>query len=180
MGEIWRDIDGFEDSYQISSMGRFRSKDRYVKVCGGGLRLAKGRVLAPVKCKNGYLEVQMRRKQKRTVGLLHREVAKAFIPNPDNLPEINHKDEDITNNCVDNLEWCTSKYNANYGSRNARMKANKKTIPVIQKDLDGNFIKRWNSLSDASRYFNVDVSSMIRVCKGKQHTCRGFKWEYAQ
>ena len=122
----------------------------------------------------------MRRKQKRTVGLLHREVAKAFIPNPDNLPEINHKDEDITNNCVDNLEWCTSKYNANYGSRNARMKANKKTIPVIQKDLDGNFIKRWNSLSDASRYFNVDVSSMIRVCKGKQHTCRGFKWEYAQ
>jgi hypothetical protein len=106
-------------------------------------------------------------------------VAQAFIPNPDNLPEINHKDEDITNNCVDNLEWCTSKYNANYGSRNIRMMENRELVPVIQKDLNGTFIKRWNCMTRACEAVGADLSSMIRVCKGKQHTCRGYKWEYA-
>lgn len=179
MTEVWKDIEGFEDSYQISNMGRFRSKDRHARI-HDGVRRVKGKILCPIRCKNGYMEVQMSKGQKRTVMLLHRAVAKAFIPNPDNLPEVNHKDEDITNNCADNLEWCTSKYNANYGSRNARMMENRVFVPVIQKALDGTFIKQWDCMTRACEAVGADISSMIRVCKGKQHTCRGYKWEYAQ
>ena len=135
--------------------------------------------MKPGVCTNGYYQANFNVNGKRFTPLLHRIVAIAFLPNPNNYPEINHKDEDITNNNADNLEWCTSKYNANYGSRNVRMMENRVRIPVIQKDLDGNFVKRWDCMSRACEAVNADISSMIRVCKGKQHTCRGFKWEYA-
>lgn len=176
--EIWKDIPGYEGYYQISNLGRIRSLDRYANVCGNGKRLVKGRIIKSVKCTNGYYEAPLNRNGVRKVMLLHRVVANVFIPNPFNLPEVNHKDENIANNRADNLEWCTSKYNANYGTRNERMLVGRETKPVIQLDKDGNYIKRWSSMMDACREYGADISSMIRVCKGKQKTCKGYKWEY--
>ena len=177
--EQWKDVIGFEDSYQISNYGRVRSKDRFIKVCGNGERLIKGQIIKPSVCKNGYYEVMLSRNKKRKVYLLHRLVAIHFIENPNNLPQINHKDEDITNNRVDNLEWCTSKYNANYGTRNAR--CNEKVIrkPVKQLTLEGKLIKEFPAVKEAMRQTGIDDSQIIRVCMGKNKTAGGYKWEYA-
>ena len=113
MNEEWRPIEGYEGLYEISSYGKVRSLDRYDnRNC-----FRKGKVLSPVKNKDGYLQVNLCCNGKYKMFLVHRLVAQAFILNPDNLPEINHKDENPGNNNVDNLEWCNRKYNINYGSR---------------------------------------------------------------
>ena len=180
MVEIWKDVDGFVGLYQVSNLGRIKALGRYVKTGNGGKRYIEEHFVKPNKCKNGYLEATFSRKQKRTVRLLHRVVAKAFIPNPDNLPEVNHKDEDIQNCQVENLEWCTSKYNANYGSRNVRMIEKRgNTKPVIQKTKDGDFIRRFDSVAEATRATGAFDSAIIKVCNGKQKTSVGYRWEYA-
>ena len=179
--EVWKDIKGFEGMYQVSNHGRIKSLDRYVRVGGGGTRLVKGGIRKPIKCRNGYYEVQIQVKRNRTIKMLHRVVAEAFIDNPNDYPKVNHKDEDISNNCADNLEWCTAKYNANYGTRNIRCKESKKKYekPVNQYTKDGEFIRHWDCIMDAERGTGADVSAIIRVCKGKQNTSMGYKWQYA-
>lgn len=181
MQEVWKDVPEFEDSYQVSNLGNIRSKDRFVKTCGGGVRLAKARNIKPAKCVNGYLEAQLSKDGTRRVFLLHMLVTSLFIPNPNNYAEVNHKDENIQNCRADNLEWCTSKYNANYGTRNARCKESNKKYErsVIQYSKDGEFIKRWDCIADASRATGADESAIIRVCTNRQRTSLGFKWEYA-
>lgn len=177
--EQWKDIKDFEEFYQISTYGRIKSKDRYIKTCGNGVRFAKSKIIKPVICTNGYHEIHLRVNGKRTVKMLHRVVAEAFIENQDNLPEVNHKDENPANNHVENLEWCTSKYNANYGTRNQRMVKDKYLKPVIMMDKDGSEIKRFKSMGEATRETGADISAIIRTCKGKQNTCVGYKWKYA-
>ena len=115
--EEWKNIIGYEGLYEVSNTGQVRSLDRYVKYSNGRIHLHKGKVLSPVKDKYGYLVVCLYCNEKQKIIKIHRLVAQAFIPNPNNLPEVNHKDEDKTNNSVDNLEWCTAKYNSNYGNR---------------------------------------------------------------
>ena len=122
MIEEWRPIEGYEGLYEISSYGRVRSLDKYVKSKSESYRLHKGKVLSPEKNTRGYLSVVLSYNGKHKTITVHRLVAQAFLPNPDNLPEINHKDEDKTNNNVTNLEWCDHKYNVNYGTRNIRAK----------------------------------------------------------
>ena len=179
MSEIWKDVIGLEGIFQVSNMGRIRSLDKYANVCGGGKRLVKGRILKLTKLQNGYYEAQFHHKGERIIYLLHRLVAIHFIDNPLNLPEVNHKDENPQNNNVENFEWCTSKYNANYGTRNICMMENREFVSVIQLDINGNMIKQWNKMTDACKETGADISSMIRVCKGKQDTCVGYKWKYA-
>lgn len=118
MIEEWRPVPGYEGLYEVSSYGRVRSLDRYVKTCYGSYRLHKGKVLSPGIRPDGYLVVSLQYRMFR----VHRLVAEAFIPNPDNLPQVNHKDEDKSNNRFDNLEWCDSKYNNNYGTARIRAK----------------------------------------------------------
>ena len=118
--EIWRPVVGYEGLYEVSSYGRVRSLDRYVK--GKSYRLHKGKVLSPGKNSRGYLSIVLSYNGKHKIITVHRLVAQAFLPNPDNFLEINHKDEDKTNNNVTNLEWCDHKYNVNYGTRNIRAK----------------------------------------------------------
>lgn len=120
MIEEWRKIVGYEGLYEVSSLGRVRSLDRYVKTCYEAYKLQKGKILNPGKNTNGYLQVVLHCNGKYKKCLVHRLVSQAFLPNPDNLPEVNHKDEDKTNNRVENLEWCTAKYNLSYGTRNIR------------------------------------------------------------
>lgn len=122
MIEEWRPVIGYEGLYEVSNLGRVRSVDRYVKSKGESYWLRKGKMLSPAKDKNGYLKVNLSCNGKNNIIRVHRLVAQVFIHNPDNLPEINHKDEDKTNNRVDNLEWCDRKYNNNYGTKIERQK----------------------------------------------------------
>ena len=125
MNEEWRTIEGYEGLYEVSNLGRVRSLDMYVKCGYGNYRLHKGKVLSPTKDTNGYLRVVLSCNGKHKSITVHRLVAQTFILNPDNLPEVNHKDEDKTNNNVDNLEWCNRKYNINYGSRKDKVRDTK-------------------------------------------------------
>lgn len=98
----------------------------------------------------------------------------AYIPNPENLPEINHKDENKTNNCLQNLEWCDHKYNINYGTCLTK-RSNSRKKPILQYDLDGNFIREWGSATDVGQ----EVKSGIWNClRGKTKSSYGYKWVY--
>lgn len=125
MIEEWRPIEGYEGLYEVSNTGQVRSLDMYVKSRYGNYRLHKGKVLSPAKDTNGYLKVNLCYDGKDKIIRVHRLVAQAFIPNPDNLLEVNHKDEVKSNNCVENLEWCDRKYNINYGSRKDKVRDTK-------------------------------------------------------
>lgn len=111
--------------------------------------------------------------------MLHRLVAQLFIQNSDGLPQINHKDENLSNNSYENLEWCTAKYNANYGTRNRRY-AEKVMKPVNQYDLEGNFIKTWNGAIVVERELGIHGESIARCCLGKQKAAKGYTWKYVK
>ena len=119
MQEIWKDIDGFGGCYQVSNLGRVKSLDRNVKGNKSNyIRI--GKILSPKTHRNGYLCVVLCKDRIGKMYYIHRLVAQAFIPNPDRLPQVNHKDENKTNNNVENLEWCSAEYNTNYGTANDR------------------------------------------------------------
>ena len=120
MMEEWRAVPGYEGLYEVSSYGRVKSLKRY-KSNNGGIPLIKERILKPYNDKKGYLNVRLRNKNFK----VHRLVAQAFIPNPNNLPQVNHKNEDKSDNRVDNLEWCTAKYNNTYGTRQDKVRDTK-------------------------------------------------------
>lgn len=113
--------------------------------------------------------------------LVHRLVAECFIPNPDNLPYINHKDENKTNNNVNNLEWCTPEYNVNYGTsitrRIEKQKNNVRSKPVLQYTLEGELVKEWPSIKECGRN-GFNTGNVCRCCKGKTKTHKGYKWIY--
>lgn len=113
--EIWKDIKGYEGLYQISNYGNVKSLERVIEDNKGSY-IKKEKILTPTINNRGYYHIGLRNNSKTKYYYVHRLVAEAFIPNPNNYPIINHKDEDKTNNKVDNLEWCTPKYNANYGT----------------------------------------------------------------
>lgn len=181
MEEIWKDIEEYEGFYQVSNLGKVRSLDRVINGFHTEKFHIKGRIIKPVKCKNGYYEVHLNKNGKRKVFLLHRVVAKAFLPNPNDFPEVNHKDEDISNNSLKNLEWCSSKYNANYGNRNIKNREGHlyQAKPIWQIDCaTGKKIKQWRSIGEASKTLKIDDSQIIRVCKGRNKTAGGYIWEY--
>ena len=129
--EEWRDIEGYEGLYQISSLGRVKSFPRPT---------TPGGILKTIKRKDGYCSIKLSKNGKVKKVLVHRLVAKAFIPNTNNLPIINHKDENPLNNNVDNLEWCDNKYNGNYGTVKERIgQASRKRIKY--RDSLGRFCK---------------------------------------
>lgn len=101
----------------------------------------------------------------------HRFIAECFLPNPKKLPEVNHKDENKANNCVDNLEWCTHKYNINHGTRNKRVSTSRKnkscSKKVYQYTLDGKFVKEWNSINEIGKKLGYNISIICMCCKGK-------------
>ena len=154
-----KDIKGYEGIYGITSCGKVWS---YRNEC----------FLKPATTKKGYLQVNLHKDGKIKKYKVHRLVAMAYIPNTENLPEINHKDENKTNNCLQNLEWCDHKYNINYGTRNDKIKK-----PILQYDLDGNFIREWPSATDVGR----EIQSNICMClKGKKQMAYGYKWVYKE
>ena len=128
--EIWRDVKGYEGLYLVSNYGKVKSVDRYVIARKGVKKPCKGQLLAVFHNKKGYPTVYLSKEGVTKKRYIHRIVAEAFIPNEDNLPQINHKDEVKTNNNVENLEWCSARYNSLYGTRIERRK---KTLEAITK-----------------------------------------------
>ena len=109
MEEIWKPIEGYEGLYEVSSYGRIKSLERY-RSNNGGIQLIKERIMKPLDY-NGYKNVLLWKNGSKKKEYVHRLVAKAFLSNPDNLKEVNHKDENPSNNMVENLEWCSHRYN---------------------------------------------------------------------
>lgn len=121
MTEIWKSVKGYEELYEVSNLGNVRSLDRVIKSRHNGTTIRKGRVLIPFyEEKKGYYQVRLSKNGKNKTFRIHRLVALAFLENPFNCTDVNHKDEVKTNNKVDNLEWCTRKYNNNYGTKRER------------------------------------------------------------
>ena len=161
--EIWKNIEGYEGKYQISNTGKVKS-------------LKNNLILKQSKDKHLYCRVRLYKKSTgETIGV-HRLVAKAFIPNTNNLNVVNHIDENPQNNNIENLEWCTQKYNANYG--NAQVKRLKTRIkPLIAVDVKTGFIKEFNCINDAVR--NKFYYRFINQClQGNKEKYKGFKWYY--
>ena len=183
INEIWKDIKGYEGLYQVSNFGRVKSLERE-SWNGKAYFIKKEQIRTILKDTGGYYYIGLTKEGKTKNYMVHRLVAEAFIPNPDNYPEVNHKDENKLNNCVDNLEWCTSKYNANYGNRNNKVKEiiRKKGInkPVLQYDLDGNFIKEYDALYQAYKATGIRHTNISTCCRGIYKQSGGFIWKFKE
>lgn len=174
--EIWKDIAGYDGLYQVSNLGRVKSVLRIVQN-GNKQRRVDERIMIPVKTKGGYIRVTLKDHGRNKTKTIHRLVAEAFIPNKSNLPQINHKDEDKTNNKVENLEWCTAQYNSTYGTRISRL-ATKLSKPVIQYSMDGKIESEFPSVKIAAESLNVSSSSIYTCVLGVHPTAYGYRWAY--
>lgn len=180
--EIWKDIEDYEGWYQVSNTGRVRSVDRVVQHADGISSTLKGRVLKPRSDKCDYLVVHLCKDGKRTTKTAHRLVAQAFIPNPEGLPQVNHKNEVKNDNRVENLEWCDAAYNLAYGTARTRksqtMTNGKRSKAVLQIDPNTmEILREWPSTAECGR--NGFNSSLVSACcLGKQKTHKGFIWKY--
>lgn len=168
MEEIWHDIENYKGLYQISNKGRVKS-------------LYKGseRILRPSWMTGGYLFVVLCKNGNQSKQRIHRLVAQAFIPNPENKPQVNHKDECKTNNTVENLDWATAKENCNYGTRNERS-GYSRSKPITQYSKSGEFIRDWKGASEVERVLRINNSHIIECCKGKLKSAGGFIWRYKE
>lgn len=174
--EEWKDIKGFEGLYEVSNFGRVKSKERIDEYVSNGEVMHRRRrevILFPKLMNTGYLQVNLYKNGKYVCARVHRLVADAFLPNPDNLPVVNHKDEDKTNNIYSNLEWCTIEYNNNYGTHQKRAKE-KRSKPVIGVNDDGEIIKEFPSISEARRNGVSNVSHSL----SKHVKTAGLYWFY--
>ena len=182
MNELWKDIPGFEGKYQISSRGRVKSVDRILPHANHGTWHIKERILKPHLNGPGnskYWCVHLHSgKGKMTCLRIHRMVAEAFIPNPDNLPQVNHIDGNKNNNAVSNLEWVTELQNTSHAWENGLciniVKA--KQVPVINLDTG----ERFASIADAERNFGKSVGAISHVLNGKVQHAHGYRWAYAK
>lgn len=173
--EIWLPIEGYEN-YQVSNLGKIKS-----------LKYDKEKILRQGKHKNGYLYVNLCKEGKVKTFQVHRLVANAFIENTNNFKCVNHKDECKTNNCVNNLEWCTYQYNNTYGTFQARRVANidwksvaeKKSKKVYQYSLDGTLVGVWESTAECGRN-GYNQGNISECCRGERNFHRGFIWSYQE
>lgn len=178
MEEIWKNVIGYEGYYEVSNLGNVRSVDRYVK--GNGItsdkQLKRGKTLKQF-LKQGAQSVTLRKEGSYKFRYVYRLVAEAFIPNPNNLPLINHKDEDRTNSNVNNLEWCDYSYNIKYNGASKRS-GKKRQKKVIQYDIKMNEIARFDSVGEAAIAVNAHQQNISQACNGKQQKCRGYIWKF--
>jgi hypothetical protein len=181
MKEVWKDVVGYEGRYQVSNFGNVKSL-RY-----GGRDGAQN--LVP-KCNNsGRLWVELIVNGKKKCMLIHRLVATAFLPNPNNYPQVNHIDENPKNNRLENLEWCTGSYNVrSYYANHPDFFRNRKSTPkrkrrldkaINQYTLDGDFIKMWPNSREIEIQNNWSAWSIQECCRGNRKKAYGYTWQYA-
>ena len=185
--EVWKDVLGYEGLYKVSDRGNVHSvvrKDSIGRECGG-------RILKPNYDKDGYPNVNLCNNGKVKTKKIHRLVAEAFLPNPNNYPEVNHRDEVKDNNNVENLEWCDTRYNLNYGT--ARKRAAKKTSKKVRAvNVKTGEVLSFNSTMEAGRK-GYDQGGVAKACMGVYkdnrtgrliggdgRTYRGHRWSYEE
>lgn len=189
MKEIWKDITGYEGLYQISNTGIIRSHDKLIvippnpKSTYGFSYIKKGQIIKQITDKSGYMKVLLYDKNSnRKNAFVHKLVAIEFVDNTDNLPQINHKDENKSNNCVSNLEWCTAKYNTNYGTgikrRSEKQIYNNNRVKAVAKIGDnGEIIEEYISMRNAARVNKLPQSNIFKSCNNNIK-CGGYLWRY--
>ena len=197
MEEIWKDIKGYEGFYQVSNQGRVRSVEREICKSNNMKQISKSYILKFEKGK-GYNYVHLFKNGTRKRMAVHRLVAIAFIPNPDNKPEVDHINTIKIDNRVENLRWVTPKENMNNpltkenmsesqkGKSKGKPKskesidkmAKAKSIKVVQLTLEGELVKIWDSAIKAERESGFDNGNINRCCRGKCKTHKGYKWMY--
>lgn len=174
--EIWKDIPGYSGLYQVSNFGRIKGLSRIVKNKARQM-VVRTKIKKPQTNKrNGRLFISLSKDGIKKTYSIHRLVAMAFIPNPNNLPQINHKDENPKNNNVENLEWCTAYYNTNYGNGIAkRAKLKSKAIYQIDKTTH-KIITRFDSLTQAQKKTGIDKRLISKVICGEHKTAGNYYW----
>lgn len=182
MEEIWRPVQGYEGKYEVSNLGRVRTLSRQNRWNDSLYPLKKPLYNRAYEDKFGYSIVVLTKFKQRKTCLVHRLVALAFIPNPEGLPVINHKDENKRNNRVDNLEWCTIAYNNSYGTVKLRQRLSninhpQKSTPVLCLK-QGAVIAEYPSMSEAQRQTKAWQPHIMQCCQGKRKTAGGYGWRY--
>jgi hypothetical protein len=170
--EIWVDIEEFKGIYMVSNTGKIKRLSTITKRSDGKNYRRPEKILNPYKTNKDYLRVDLCNRSSR---LVHRLVAEAFIPNPLNLPQVNHKDGDKTNNHVDNLEWCDNKYNQLHAIENNLHTFESLEKPIAMMDKEGNILQVFKSSRDARRAGYIHAAS---VANGTRKTCKGYYWKY--
>ncbi len=161
--EIWKLIKGF-DGYQISNYGRVRNVNT-------------GKILKPQTRPDGYISIYIGKRGSQKNRKLHRIIAEAFIPNPNNYPEVNHKNEDKSDNRIENLEWCTREYNMSYGKYSLyKVPLVDSSIKVIQYDMNWNFVRHYNSIREAARKTGFSKSAIQKCINKELQTVGCFIW----
>lgn len=178
MKEIWKDVVGYVGLYQVSNLGRVKSCSHLVK-CKNGYRIQPCKHLK--NCfDNHYYHVTLFLNGKRKIYLVHRLVAQAFIPNPKNLPQVNHKDGNKTNNNAKNLEWVTCSENIKHAFRVGLNHAHDggTSKPILAYDTNGIFVKEYKSTNEAARVLKVSTGNIWSVLSGKRKQIKGFVFKY--
>ena len=192
--EEWRPIKGYEGLYEVSNLGRVKSLERTVIYIDGRKKEIKEKILVGRK-KKGYLIVMLCKEGNNKNYAIHRLVAEAFIPNPDNKPQIDHINTIVDDNRVENLRWVTPKENSNnsltrshkskcqlgdknsmYGKRGSEAPSSRK---IVQLTLEGELIKEWNYIKEVTENDNsFNRGRISECCRGKRKTHKGYKWMY--
>lgn len=168
--EEWRPVVGYEGYYMVSNLGRVRSLTIWTKLVRNGVeyeRKRRGRVLKQQNCSNGYKQVHLAKDGLHKIHRVHRIVAEAFVDNPVNLPEVNHKDGDKQNNCASNLEWCTHSYNTHYrdyrkhGERNGMSKLKANQVKEIKRRRESG--EKLKTIADD---FGISVHHVSNIARG--------------
>lgn len=175
MKEVWKDIEEYEGLYQVSNFGRIKSLNYR--------RTGKAKILKIAKITKGYYGIILHKKGKYKNFKTHRLVAMAFIPNPDDKPQINHIDGDKSNNCISNLEWATNSENQKHAHVNGLIKSSKGSEhylsrSVVQFSKENEFIAEYDSMSEAAKINIISHSNISACCSGKQKSAGSYKWKY--
>ena len=182
MTEIWKNIEGYENLYQISSIGRVRSLDRFDSIG----RFIKGKILKPRIDKDGYHCIFLSKNGTQKPFKIHRLVAQAFIPNPDNKPCIDHVKCVRSDNRLENLRWATHKENTHTPLSIVKYKPpknkngceNSNAKQVLQLTKEGCLIQKWGCMKEAADALNIDYIKISKCCRGIQKQTNGSRWEY--